>query len=281
MIVDFHVHCFPDDLAKRAIPKLEERAGIAASYDGTLSGLKCSMSEARIDCAVIQSIATKPAQTKAINDWSAAIQNNAVQNGEAQNVEMQNARIVAFGSIHPDYSDWKDELKRIKDLGLRGLKYHPDYQEFFVDEKRMLPIYEEIFKLDLILLFHAGLDIGLPEPYHCTPKRLLNVLRACPGGKIIAAHMGGFKCWDDVEKYLMGEDIYFDTSYGIGWMNDIQAKKIIANHGYEKILFATDAPWALQKEEVDRFRKLGLEDNIRDAILGGNACRLLGHSVNH
>lgn len=271
MIIDFHVHCFPDDLAKRAIPKLEATAEITASFDGTIQGLKNSMSEADIDLSVIQPIATKPSQTKTINDWSAAIQNNSISNNEIQSSE----RIIAFSSIHPDYGDWKNELKRIKDLGLKGIKYHPDYQNFFVDEERMFPVYDEIFNLELILLFHAGVDIGLTGPDHCTPKRLLNILRSFSGGKIVAAHMGGFKYWDDVMKYLVGEDIYFDTSYGIGWMSDTQAKNIISYHGYQKILFATDAPWSYQKEEVGKLKKLGLKEDIKKAIFGGNASRLL------
>lgn len=286
MVIDFHAHCFPDALANKAIPKLEERAGIKAWHDGTLAGLRRLMIEARIDCTVIQSIATKPSQTRAINDWSACIQNsdqnsnqNCDQNNDGRDAEAKKARIVAFGSIHPDYGEWKDELKRIKDLGLKGLKYHPDYQEFFVDEKRMFPIYEEIFKMGFILLFHAGVDIGLPAPYRCTPGRLLNVLKACPGGKMIAAHMGGFEYWDDVEEYLVGEDIYFDTSYSVGWMDYTQTKKIIENHGYEKVLFGTDTPWALQRMEIEKIEKLGLDDNARNAILGGNACKLLAGAI--
>lgn len=261
IIIDFHVHCFPDELAKRAIPKLEKTAGMTASFDGTLSSLKSSMKRAGISFSVIQSIATKPSQTRIINDWSAAIQNSG--------------QIIAFGSIHPDYDNWKDELRRIKDLGLKGIKYHPDYQNFYVDEKGMFPIYEEIFKLNLILLFHAGVDIGLAGPSHCTPKRLLNVLKSCPGGKIVAAHMGGFRYWDDVLECLIGEDVFFDTSYGIGWMSDARAENIISNHGYQKILFATDTPWSYQKEEVAKFKKLGLKKNVEKAILGENASRLL------
>jgi len=285
MIVDFHVHCFPDDLAKRAIPKLEEAAGMTASFDGTLQGLKYSMREAGINFSVIQPIATKPSQTRTINDWSSAIQNNSIMNNSVKNNTTQECilhddtvkdeQIVAFGSIHPDYGDWKDELKRIRDLGLRGIKYHPDYQSFFVDEERMLPVYDEIFNLGLILLFHAGVDIGLTGPDHCTPRRLLSILKSCSGGKIIAAHMGGFRYWDDVLKYLLGEDIYFDTSYGIGWMSGMQAKSIISKHGYQKILFATDTPWSCQKEEVERLKKLGLEEDVERAIFGGNARRLL------
>jgi predicted TIM-barrel fold metal-dependent hydrolase len=263
MIIDFHAHCFPDGLAKRAIARLESTAKIKASFDGTIKGLQSSMKEAGIKISVIQSIATKPAQTETINNWSAAVESNE--------------HIIAFGTIHPDYINWKKEIRRIKDLGLRGIKYHPDYQDFFVDEKRMFPVYEEIFKLGLIVLFHAGVDIGLPGADHCTPRRLSNILKQFPGGRIVAAHMGGFWYWKDVSNYLLGKEIYFDTSYSIKWMGDKLAKKIILDHGYKKILFATDSPWASQKDEVDIFRNLRLGEDIEKAIFAENAIRLLSN----
>jgi len=261
MVVDFHVHCFPDELAEKAIPALAKRAGIPARLNGTIDNIKKSMKEAKIDKSVVLSIATKPTQTEKINNWAAEIQDDG---------------IIAFGSIHPDYEGWKDELWRIKELGLKGIKLHPDYQNFFVDEERMFPIYELAFKLDLIIIFHAGVDIGLPAPFHCTPDRLLKVVKTFPQGKIVAAHMGGYKYWDDVENLLVGENLYFDTSYSLGWLDEVQAKRIINNHGFEKILFATDSPWSDQAEELSKIKNLNLGYEAESAILGGNAEKLFG-----
>ena len=141
MIIDFHVHCFPDELAARAVPALAECAGINYRLDGTIGNIKESMKKSGVDKSVILSIATKPGQTQRINTWSAEIQSDEIE---------------TFGSIHPDYPDWKNELRRIKELGLKGIKFHPEYQDFYVDEKRMYPIYEFAFKLNLIIVFHAG-----------------------------------------------------------------------------------------------------------------------------
>jgi len=261
MVIDFHTHCFPDELADKALQVLAERAGVPTRLDGTVKDIKRSMEAAGIDYSVILSIATKPSQTERVNNWSA---------------EIQGSGIVAFGSIHPDYEGWKDELLRIKQLGLRGVKFHPDYQLFFVDEARVFPIYERAFELGLIIIFHAGLDIGLPEPYHCTPERLLKVVRSFPQGKVVAAHMGSYSYWDDVERYLVGEDVYFDTSYSLGWIGDEQAKRIIKRHGYEKILFGTDSPWTGQAEEIEKLKRLNFGAKVENAILGDNAKRLLG-----
>ena len=261
MIIDFHVHCFPDELAERATAVLSERSGIHPFVNGTTGGIKASMREAGVDRSVLLSIATRPQQALKITQWAASIQDDAV---------------TAFGSIHPDSLDWKEELADIHEAGLPGIKFHPDYQEFFVDEKRLFPIYERALGLGLIIIFHAGMDIGLPPPYHCTPDRLQRVVRAFPGGSFVAAHMGGFKCWDEVEKFLVGENVYLDTSFSLQWMECSQFLRIVHKHGYDRLLFGTDSPWSGQKEELERIRSIGLLPEEESAVLGGNAMKLLG-----
>ncbi len=260
MVVDFHVHCFPDSLAPRALTALAESGGVKPWLDGTIGGLKASMKESGIGKAVVLPVATKASQTPKINQWAAQAQGDG---------------IIAFGTIHPGYGEWKEELSKIKELGLKGIKMHPDYQGFFVDAAEMFPIYEQAFELGLIILFHAGVDIGLPEPYHCTPAMLKKVIETFPGGKVVAAHFGGYLYWDEVEKYLVGTNIYFDTSFSIGAMGSDRARRMILSHGYEKVLFATDSPWTSQARELERIRGLGLEKEVEEAVLGLNALKLL------
>ncbi|MFA6308780.1 MAG: TatD family hydrolase [Clostridia bacterium] len=261
MVIDFHVHCFPDELAEKAVLSLSECSDIPARVNGTIKDIKKSMKEAGVSKSVVLSIATKPSQTKKINIWSSKIADD---------------EIVPFGTLHPHNTDWKNELAAISATGLKGIKFHPDYQNFFVDDKEMFAIYEKAFELGLIIVFHAGLDIGLPAPYHCTPDGLAEVVKAFPGAKIVAAHMGGFSFWDDVEKFLVGQEIYLDTSYCLDYMKEEQLRRIIDNHGYEKILFATDSPWCDQKEEIEKIRLLNFKPEIKEAILAGNALKLLG-----
>nr|WP_010681125.1 amidohydrolase family protein [Acetivibrio cellulolyticus] len=260
MIIDFHVHCFTDELAPKAVPQLAKRAKIEARLDGTVNSIKESMKKAGIDKSVVLSIATKPSQTEKINTWSSSIQDDS---------------IVAFGSVHPENENWRDELLRLKEMGIKGIKLHPDYQKFFVDDIKMYPIYELAVDLGLVILFHAGMDIGLPYPYHATPERLRSVIDAFPEGKFVAAHMGGFSYWDGVEEYLVGTGIYLDTSYSVRVMGEEQVRRIINNHGYRKILFATDSPWGDQSEEVEKIREFSFDPDVEKAILGLNAKELL------
>lgn len=260
MIIDFHTHCFPDGLAVKAVPALAVKANIPAMVSGTVSDLKSSMLTNGINYSVLLNIATKPSQTEKINDWAAQIQQGS---------------IISFGSIHPLYENWKNELKRIKNLGLKGIKFHPEYQDFYADDKALYPIYEYAFELGLIIAFHAGEDLGFKPPFHCTPDRLDNLITHFEGGKIIAAHMGGYNYWDEVEKHLVGKDIYFDTSYAVGIMDNEQAKRIIQNHGYKKILFGTDSPWRDQGWSVRSIKDLCLGQEIEEAIFYKNASDLL------
>ncbi len=260
MIIDIHAHCFPDNLANRAVSILTNKGGIKAHTDGTIKDLKRSMKEAGIDKSVIQPIATKPEQTESINRWA---------------TEICDEKIISFGTIHPDYIPWKSEIKKLAYNGVKGVKLHPDYQDFFVDEPKLFPIYEELFLNGLIVIFHAGIDIGMPEPVHCTPKRLSNVIESFPGSTIIAAHMGGYMCTEDVFRYLVGKDVYFDTSYSYDYMGNNIMTKMIKDHGTDKILFGTDSPWTDQTVEVNNIKSLELGEDKFNLIACENAKKLL------
>ncbi len=270
MVIDFHVHCFPDALAPRAIPKLVANGGIKPHLNGTASDLRRSMKEAGISLSVVQPVATRPQQVRRINEWAAAEQAYGLT---APN--QPGPRLVFFGALHPDLVDWREEIGRIKSDGLQGVKFHPDYQDFFVDEKRMWPIYEILFREGMVVLFHAGEDIGLPPPVHCPPERLARVLRQFPGGRIVAAHMGGFRCWEEAARHLVGSKIYFDTSFSYAELGAAGMTRLIKAHGADRVLFGTDSPWTGQRKELINIGNLDLPPGDRDRILYQNTSALL------
>lgn len=262
MIVDIHTHAFPDELAARALTALVGNCDVPALTDGTVAGLRASMRQAGIDRSAVMPIATKPSQVRGINQWAA-------------DVNRQFEDIISFGTLHPLMEDWQAEIERLANDGIPGIKLHPDYQDFFVDDPSLSPIYRALADAGLILMMHAGVDIGLPSPVHCTPDRLANVLDTVPELTIIAAHMGGYIMWDDVEKYLVGRDVYFDTSYSMADLGRERMTALIRSHGVDKILFGTDSPWTDQAAEVAGIRGLPFSDEEIGAVLGGNAERVL------
>lgn len=260
MIIDIHVHCFPDEVAERSIAARSQKFGIIPVTDGTITQLKISMEKAGVDISVLQPIALNPKQTMKMNRGPL----NIKQDG-----------IISFGTIHPDFFNWREEIKWLKDNGFKGVKFHADCQGYYVDDPHMLNIYEKVFDAGLIILFHSGVDHAFTEPFKCTPSRVRKVADTFRGGVIIAAHMGGYRYWDEVEKYLLGRDIYFDTAYSIHELGVERAEKFIKYHGAEKILFGTDCPWRNQAEDIKLIRSMSLCKKDIKAILGENARRIL------
>lgn len=267
MIIDFHTHIFPDKIAGATIAKLQGFANIPAYTDGTMAGLARSMEESGVDLSVVLPVVTKPEQFSSVNRFARKITPETFEEGQ---------HFLSFGGIHPETTDYKREVDEIAAMGLKGIKLHPDYQRVFIDDIRYLRILDRAAEKGLIVSVHAGVDVGLPEVVHCTPKRVEHVLKEIEGGVLVMAHMGGCDCWDDVEKYLTGSRLYFDTGFSLGHMPDEQFVRICRKHGTDRILFATDSPWDGQKEFLARIRGMNMNEDEEKAILGENARRILG-----
>lgn len=261
MLIDFHTHCFPDKIAASAVNKLSFVSGGLTPYtDGTVTGLRSIMQQSGVDKSVVLGIATNARQQKNVNDFAASINSDD---------------LIAFGSVFPDSEDVFEELERIKALGLKGVKLHPDYQGFDVDDIKMKPIYEKISSLSLITVFHAGNDYGFQPPYGATPEKMERAL-GWFSAPVIAAHWGGVGCGEGVLNHLAGKEIYFDTSYAYGTQPKYYFEKILEKHGANKLLFGTDTPWHTADMELKLLNSLGISDADMEKITHKNAEKLLG-----
>jgi uncharacterized protein len=260
MIVDIHTHAWPDKISQKAREHLEAHYTVKFCGDPTVKTLLSFMDKNSIDFSVICAVASRPEQVVSINNWL---------------FSFKEPRIKLFCALHPEYSGWKEELKRIKDKSL-GIKLQPSFQEFFVDDEKVFPVYEEIEKLGLRLLFHSGEELSPELVIRATPERLWNVRKKFPALKMIAAHFGGFRQWDGVKEFLLGKDIYFDTSAFFGYLPDNQARELLLSHRADRILFGTDFPIRDQKIDLDYLEKIGIPQELKESILYKNAQRLLG-----
>lgn len=263
MLIDFHVHAFNEKIAAKAIAGLEATVHQKALTNGTIPETLQKMDEWGVDHAVILSIATKPSQQTVINDWAAELQ--------------KNSRLIPFGSVHPDAPDVYDELERISALGIKGIKLHPDYQHFEVDEPRLFPIYQKAAELGLVVVFHAGLDAVSPEYIHCVPEAAARAHKAVPEMTMVLAHVGGYRLWEDVYKHLAGLDgeLYFDLSFHNECPDEL-FRALIEKHGARRFLMASDCPWGEIRTGVARIQALELPEADKELIFHGNAERLLG-----
>lgn len=172
MIIDFHTHIFPDKIAGATIEKLSKASDSPAYTDGTKDGLQRSMEESGVDISVVLPVVTKPQQFTSVNRYAREITPEQFCGG---------GEFLSFGGIHPDTENYKAEVDQIADMGLKGIKLHPDYQRVFIDDIRYMRIMDRAAERRLIVVAHAGVDVGLPEVVHCTPKRVERVLRQIDG----------------------------------------------------------------------------------------------------
>ncbi|MCX5682592.1 MAG: amidohydrolase family protein [Planctomycetota bacterium] len=265
-IFDVHTHAFPDKVAVVAIPKLEA-AGVwfspKATFDGTVSGLLGSMDRAGIRRAIVCSVATRAEQTTKITDWSVAIASE---------------RIVPFASVHPDYPDIEAEVERIARAGLKGLKYHPHYGGYPLDDPHVVRIARAAAAAGLAMLFHTGHDLAFAKDDSATPLRVRRLHEAVPDLRMTAAHLGGWELWPEVLELVAGLPVYLETSFTLGRCPPDLLARIFAKHPPGYLLFGTDAPWRDQREDVERFMALPLGEDLKRRILWDNALKFAGMS---
>ena len=260
IIIDSHAHIFPDRIAGKAVKAIGEYYDIPMSASGTVGELLERGAEIGVDRFVIHSTATTVAQVQAINDYIAA-------------TAAGNDSFIGFGTLHPCLGEdgLKTEFERIISLGLKGVKLHPEFQGFSIDDEAMTPLYA-VVEGRLPVLMHMG-DENKDSSH---PSKLASVLDRFPRLTVIAAHLGGYQMWDEAIARLSGRNLYVDTSSALFALEPSEAVRIIRSYGTESVLFGTDYPMWDHKEELARFMKLELTEDERDAILWRNAARLLG-----
>lgn len=278
-IIDFHTHAFPEKIAGKTIEMLSKRGGIPAHSDGTAEGLCKVLTDAGISLGVVLPVVTRAEQFESVTRFAVQINEGSVLREDTKTgdeMSKMTAELLSFGGIHPDTPDYKKELKMLSDFGFRGIKLHPDYQGVYFDDIRYMRIIEYASELGLVIITHAGVDIGFPDMVRCTPERALKVLREVKPEKLVLAHMGGWSLWDEVIGTLAGEQVYMDTAYSMGHISEEHFVTLCREHGAERILFATDCPWGNPKRDVETFLSMPLTAEEQELILHRNAEQLLG-----
>lgn len=259
-IIDFHNHIYPEKIARKATD------AVGAFYDfqvmectGTVEEMLSSHKAAGVDICVVHAVATNAHQVEAVNDFVAKASKE--HSGE----------IYAFGSLHQDYEDKLSEIDRCISMGLKGIKLHPDTQQFNVDDERLFEAFDYM-QGKLPLLLHAG-DYRYDYSH---PRRIQRICRMFPDLLVIGAHFGGWSVYDEGVKYLLGEEnCMVDTSSTSGFTSMENFEKLIRTFGEDRVIFGTDFPMWDTKAELDRFMSVKLTDAQREKILYTNAAEIL------
>ncbi len=260
MFIDVHTHVFHPKIAHKVLQQLEGHYSIRPVGTGLSDDLLQQLKKASIDKAVVLSAATVPAQVIPANNWAITMKQN-------------HEEFIPFGTIHPDFDHVEDELDRLEKNEIKGLKLHPDFQGFRMDDPALFDLME-IIQDRFICLFHVG-DTLPPDKNPSCPKKMAALRKAFPKPVIIAAHMGGYQHWNEAIEHLGKTDVFVDTSSTTDFTDDALLNKLYNTFGLDRLLFGSDYPLFDASSEIDQLKsRLKLTATQFDTIMT-NAWNLL------
>ena len=257
-IIDFHAHIYPDKIAEKASRSVGEFYSIPMEKVGSVEALFQSGDPVGVGRYVVQSVATTPHQVASINNFISQV------------CREHPDRLIGFGTLHPQMEGLEEEMERILSRGYRGIKLHPDFQEFNIDEDRAMEIYR-LAEGKLAILFHTG-DARYD---YSAPSRLEKVAERFPKLTCIAAHFGGYSRWDEAMDAYEAPNIYMDTSSALFALPKEKAWEFFRKFGEDRFFFGTDFPMWTHEDEMVRFNALELPPDMREKILWKNFAKAI------
>ncbi len=255
-VIDAHCHIYPEKIASRAVAGTDNFYGTVSYGTGIADQLREIKDKSGTDLYIVQSVATTAKQVRSINEFI------------AKEVEDGDGLFVGLGTLYPDSDDIAGDVAHILSLGLKGVKLHPDIQDFKIDDYRCLKIYELCEREGLPILMHTG-DSRYDRS---NPNRLIPVMNIFTGLTIVGAHLGGYSIWDEASEQLCHlPNLYVDCSSSLPFISGEKALEIIRKYGADRVLYGTDYPMWSPMEEIECFMSLGLSDDEKRIILSENA----------
>ena len=265
MLIDFHTHIYPTAVAAKILPAAKKKLKVAVPGSGSPEDLRGMMQLGGVSRSVLLPLAKGCRDVSTLNEW-------------VQAAARENRELTAFGAVHPFMDGLEVELDRLHACGVRGVKMMPLLQQVYPDDPQCFRLCQELVERDMILIAHAGRDpLDRPEVYG-TPQRFAALAASFPDLKLVLAHLGGLRMWDDVRRHLLpaGKEVFFDTAYVSFYMERKEMRELIADMGPERVIFGSDYPWEKPGRATEIIRDLNLSKAEEDSIFFKNAAGLLG-----
>lgn len=260
-IVNAHCHIYPDKIADKAVVGIRDFYDLDMSLNGKLDDLIRDGNTVGVTHYLVHSVATTPKQVKSINEFI------------AESVNSHPDIFVGFGTLHPDSSDIQGDFDYLIELGLKGVKLHPDFQQFAMNEERAFKIGEVVSNGKVPMLVHCG-DFRYN---YSNPEQIKPFLDKFPDITFIGAHFAGWSIWEEATRKLAGiPNLYVDLSSSLYDLSPETALKLIRAYGTDKVLWGTDYPMWEAESEMEYFNKIDLTDEERSQILWENSAKILG-----
>lgn len=252
-IIDAHAHIFPAKIAEKATVNIGHFYDIPMSHIGQSEVLLENGAQIRVSKFLVCSTATRPAQVESINTF-------------IHEECLKHDKFYGFATMHPDYEHIEAELDRVLEMGLHGIKLHPDFQEFNIDDAHAMDMYRAIAKRGLPILFHTGDN----RYTYSAPHRLRTIAEAFPDLLCIGAHFGGYQAWHESMETLRNcPNVLFDTSSSLPFIKSDEAVDMLHYFGTDRFMWGSDFPMWNHREELERFLNLPLTEEERERIFHG------------
>ena len=281
MSIDFHTHIFPATFRDRR----EEYAGRDATFAelfgspdakmATAEELVAAMDQDGVDVSVVMGVGwTDHHVAREANDYI------------IESVDRYPGRLKGFGGVNPAWGEIAvAEAERCAKAGLLGIgELHPDTQGFDLgDRETMDPLMELVSSLRLMVTTHASEPVGHIYQGKGTvrPEVLWRFIQNYPDATIVCAHWGGglpfYALMPEVSKGL--RNVYFDTAASTFLYTAGVFSVVASLAGAERILLASDFPLLRVNRLTAQLDGSALSAKQRQAIVVGNAARLLRWQV--
>lgn len=264
MIIDMHTHIYPVALARRAMEVVGREKD---DYDRlpVRENLLNRMKEEGITLSVVHHVVTKPVNQTDVNRFAR---------------EIVRSNLLSFGGLHPDCEHVLEEIEKLKDMHMAGVKFHPPFQKVRLESECYAEMWKRINHLGMPVLIHCG-KARVPGGFDLFPAGVAKILRFLPDVPVILAHMGGRSQDPAEEKILMSfpENVYIDTAMSAELQDPSDFERLAAAYGPERVIFGSDFPYGSQKAAVRYIRNTGFSESEKAMMLGLNAVKILGDSI--
>lgn len=263
-IIDIHTHIYPATLARRAM-EVAGREHDAYEKLPVKENLLERMQEEQVALSAVLHVVTKPATQTDVNRFAR---------------ESSRSNLIPFGGLHPDCEHVLEELEKLKDMKMAGVKFHPPFQKMNLEDEKYAEMWKRINHLGFPVLIHCG-QARIPRPFDLYPSGVLKFIRYIPDVPVILAHMGGRSKDPREEEILfkMPENVFIDTAMSAEMQEMADFERIAAAMGPERVVFGSDFPYGTQKAAISYIRRSSFSENEKEKMLGGNAERILAGSI--
>lgn len=263
-MIDFHTHIYPATLARRAM------AVAGREHDDfeklpVKENLWKRMEEEQIALSVVHHVTTKPATQTDVNRFAA---------------EIVRPNVLSFGGLHPDCEHVIEEIEKLKDLRMAGIKFHPPFQRVHLEDENYIPMWKQINHLGFPVLIHCG-RARVAGEYDLFPSGVAKFLKYVSDVPVILAHMGGRSEDPNEEKILLGfpENVYIDTAMSSKFQDLEEFERLAAAMGPERVILGSDFPYDTQKSAIRYIENSSFSEAEKNMMLGENATKILGERI--